>query len=214
VPRSKYTKGPGPLLPIERIARDAFRFDDDARRELIDLLPVQLQQLRVPENIKQAVAESPGAPKLETLTELIVALTEEYIRSYLTTTRGLVGDTPLNPAKVKAAIRKLRQALKPFVAGWVDDETADIIPDDLDKQLDVRERELAGMRLPPAKRRYLAALCKSIGAVLKCYAQAEVAFPERDAIRYVATALDYAGIEHSYSTENPSRFAALVFPKS
>jgi hypothetical protein len=213
VPRSKYTKAPGPLPPIERIARDTFRFDDGARRELIGLLPAQLQQLRVPENMKQALAESPGSPHLETLTELIVALTEERVRSYLTT-RGLDGDTPLNPSNVKAAIHKLRWALKPFVEGWVDDETAEIIPDDLDKRLDVRERELAGMRLPPAKQRYLAALCQSIGVVLKCYAQAEVAFPERDAIRYVATALDYAGIENSYSTENPSRFAALVFPGS
>jgi hypothetical protein len=214
VPRSKYTKAPGPLPPIERIARDTFRFDDGARRELVGLLPVKFQKKRVPENIKQALAKSPGAPTLETLTELIVALTEEFIGSYLTT-RGLDGDTPLNPAKVKAAIQKLRRALKPFVAGWVDDETADIIPGDLDARLAKRERELAEMRLPPAKRRYLAALCQSIGVVLKRYARANhVAFPERDAIQYVATALDYAGIEHSYSTENPARFAALVFPRS
>jgi len=143
VPRSKYTKAPGSLPPIERIARDTFRFDDHARRKLVGLLPEQLQQLPVPENIKQAVAKSPGAPNLETMTELIVALTEECIGSYLTT-RGLDGDTPLNPAKVKAAIHKLRRALKPFVAGWVDDETAEIIPGDLDARLAERERELAG----------------------------------------------------------------------
>jgi hypothetical protein len=178
------------------------------------MLPAQLQQLRVPENIKPVLADSPGAPHRETLAERIVALTEEFVRSYLTT-RGLHGDAPVNPANVKRAIHKLRMALKPFVAGWVDDETADIIPDDLDVRLADRERAFAGMRLPPAKRRYLAALCQSIGVVLKQYAQAnQVALPERDAIRYVASALDYAGIAHSYSTENPSRFAALVFPRS
>jgi hypothetical protein len=208
------TKAPGPLPPIELIARDAFRFDDEARRELVGLLPVRLQQLRVPENIKQGVAELPDAPKLETLAELIVALTEDSVKSYFTAC-GLNGGTPTNPANVRAAIGKLRAALKPLVAGQVDDETADIIPEDLAVRLADRERELAGMRLPPAKRRNLALLCQWIGVVLKQYASAnEVAFEERDAIRYVATALDYAGIEHSYSTENPARFVALVFPKS
>ena len=214
MPRSKYTKVPGPLPPIDRITRSAFRFDDHARRELVGLLPVQLQQLHVTDNIEPAVAESHSGPHLETLAERIVALTERDVRSYLTT-RGLDGGTPLNPANDKAAIRKLRLALKPFVAGSVNDETANIIPNDLDVRLAERERALAGMRLPPAKRRYLAHLCQSIGVVLKQYAQAnQVTFPERDAIRYVVTALDYAGIKHSYSTENPSRFAALVFPKS
>ena len=205
MPRSK---APGPFLG--RIARDAFRFDDQGRRELVALLPLRLQQLGVPENIKQEAAKLSGAPQLETLAELIVALTEDYIRSYLT-----VRDMRVNPANVKAAIRKLRTALKPFVAGWVDNETATIIPDSLDRRLAERERELAGMRLPPAKRRYLGFLCQTIGVLLKKYASAnQVAFEERDAIRYVATALDHAGIEHSYSTENPSRFIALVFPKA
>jgi hypothetical protein len=71
------------------------------------------------------------------------------------------------------------------------------------------------MRLPPIKRRNLGFLCQSIGVFLKaCESENQVAFEEREAIRYVATVLDHAGIEHSYSTENPSRFAALVFPKS
>jgi hypothetical protein len=214
VPRSKYAKAPGPLPPIERIAHDAFRFDDEVRRKLVALLPLQLQQLGVPENLKQEAAKLSGTPQLETLAELIVALTEERIRSYLTAC-PLIGDARVNPANVKAAIRKLRAALKPFVAGWMDSETATIIPDDLDRRLGDRERELAGMRLPPAKRRIFGELCQTIGVFLKTFASANrVAFEERDAIRYVATALDYAGIEHSYSTENPSRFAALVFPKS
>jgi hypothetical protein len=214
VPQSKYTKAPGSLPPIERIVRDAFRFDDQERRELVALLPLRLRQLGVPENLKQEAAKLPGTPQLETLAELIVALTEEYIGSYLTV-RSLVGDAPVNPANVKAAIHKLRTALKPFVAGSVEDETATIIPDRLDRRLAKRERELAGMRLPPAKRRNLGFLCQNIGGLLKEFTSAnQVAFEERGAIRYVAAALDHAGIEHSYSTENPSRFAALVFPKT
>jgi len=213
VPRSKYTKAPGPLPPIERIAHDAFRFDDKERLELVALLPLRFQQLGAPENFQEA-AKSTGTPQLETLAELIVTLTEELIRSYLTVC-PLVGDARANPANVRAAIRRLRTALKPFVAGWVDDETATIIPDSLDRRLADRERELEGMRLPPAKRRHLGYLCQNIGGFLAQFASAhQVAFEERAAIRYVVTALDYAGIEHSYSTENPSRFAALVFPKS
>jgi hypothetical protein len=214
VPQSKYTKAPGSLPPIEQIARNAFRFDHQERRKLVALLPIRLQQLGVPEKFKQEAAKLSGTPQLETLAELIVALTEEHIGSYLTV-RPLVGGAPVNPANVKAAIRKLLTALKPFVAGSVDNETATIIADNLDRRLADRERELAGMRLPPAKRRNLGFLCQNIGGLLKEFTSAnQVAFEERDAIRYVATALDHAGIEHSYSTENPSRFAALVFPKS
>jgi hypothetical protein len=210
VPRSKYTKAPGLLPPVDRITRATFRFDNKATRDLIGLLPPQLRDLRVPENFAKKLA---NATQLKTMAQLIVALTEEGIQSYLTRKRA--GSTPANPANVKAAIRKLRAALKPFVSGSVDDETANIIPDDLDLRLANRERALSGKRLPPAKRRYFVFLCRDIGMILKLFASAnQVAFKEREAIRYVATALDHAGIEHSYSTENPSRFATMVFPRS
>jgi hypothetical protein len=211
VPRSKYTKTPGPLPSSEQIARETFRFDEIAQRELLALLPLQFQQLPLPDNFLDKLED---AVQLETVADFVVAYTEEQIQFYLTVRSVRVG-SPANPANVKAAIRKLRTALKPFVAGWVDDETATIIPDDLDRRLAERERELAGMHPPPFKRRALGFLCQTIGALLKeCASVHRMAFEERDAIRYVATALDYAGIEHSYSTENPSRFAALVFPKA
>ena len=70
--------------------------------------------------------------------KLIVAWTEHQIQSYLTTQR-LDSGTPANPANVAAAIRKLRAALKPFVEGWVDYETAEIIHGDLDVRLAHRE---------------------------------------------------------------------------
>jgi hypothetical protein len=177
------------------------------------LLPLQLQQLGVPENIGQEVPELPGASEHETLAKLIVAWTEHQIQSYLTIQR-LGSGTPANPANVGAAIRRLRAALKPFVEGWVDYETAEIIPADLDVRLAHRQRELAGKRVPSLERRNFVLMCQRIGVFLRHFALANKAFKEREGARYVAAALDCAGIEHSYSTESPSRFVALVFPQS
>ena len=213
MPRSKYTKVPGRFPPIEQIAHSTFQFDDIARRELIGLLPLELRQLDIRENIKQAGAELPGAPKLKTLAELIIVDTENLIKTYLRV-ESVVGDcTPSNPANVKAAIRKLRKALEPFVRGWVDEETASIIPDDLDERLAQRERDVAKLRAVPYERRPLDLLCQSIGAVTEIASEYQVTFEIPDRIKFVVTALDYAGIEHSFSKENPSRFAARVFPK-
>ena len=214
MPRSKYTKVPGRFPPIEQIALNDFEFDDIARRELIGLLPLELRQLDLPDNIKQLGAELPGAPKLKTLAELIIVDTENLIKTYLRV-ESVVGDcTPSNPANVGAAIRKLRKALEPFVSGSVDEETASIVPDDLDERLARRERDVAKLRLAPYERRRLDVLCQSIGVVLTGVAlTCQVTFEIPDKVKFVVTALDYAGIEHSFSKENPSRFAARVFPK-
>jgi hypothetical protein len=204
---------PGPLPPIEQITPDAFQFDDIARRELMRLLPLSLHQLDVPEDIKQAASKSAGAPKLKTIAELILVDTEKLIRDYLTE-KQFGGSTPTNPANVRAAIRKLRKALEPFVRGWVDKETASIIPDQLDKQLAHREHELTKLRLAPYKRRRLDQLCQSIGVLLREFTLAnQVTFEISGMIKFITTALDYAGIEYSYSKGNPSRFFARVFPK-
>jgi hypothetical protein len=214
LPRSKYTKVPGRFPPIEQIALNTFEFDDIARRGLIGLLPLQLRQLDLPENIKQAGAELPGAPKLKTLADVIVVDTENLIKRYLTLEKAVGDGTPFNPANVKAAIRKLRKALEPFVRGWVDEETASIVPNDLDERLARRERDVAKLRLAPYDRRRLDVLCQSIGVVLTEVALTyQVTFEIPDKAKFVVTALDYAGIEHSFSKENPSRFAARVFPK-
>ena len=213
MPRSKYTKVPGPLRPIEQITLRAFQFDNIARRELIGLLPLHFHRLGVPEDIKQDAAESRGAPKLETMAELIVAYTEKLIVAYLTEV-GLGDRTPTNPANVKAAIRKARIALEAFVRGAVDEETASIIPDDLDERVTARGHEVGKLRLAPYARRRRDLLCQHIGVVLTKIASAnQVTFETPKMFEFIATALDYAGIEHSYSKENPSRFAARVFPK-
>ena len=115
---------------------------------------------RVPEDIKQDAAESRGAPKLETMAELIVAYTEKLIVAYLTEV-GLGDRTPTNPANVKAAIRKARIALEAFVRGAVDEETASIIPDDLDERVTARGHEVGKLRLAPYARRRRDLLCPS-----------------------------------------------------
>ena len=211
MPRSKYTEVPGPFPPIEQIKPSDFQFDDITRRKLLGLLPLRLHQLDVPEEV---AAELVGGPKLSTIAELIVVYTEELITAYRTE-KGLSDHTPANPANVVAAIRKARNALKPLDSGWVDEETASIIPDDVDERLARREHEIAKLRLGSYQRRRLVLLCKHIGVGLTKIASAnQVTFEIPDMIKFITTALDYAGIEHSYSKANPSRFAARVFPKS
>jgi len=214
LPRSKYTKVPGLLRPIEHFTPNAFQFDNFARRELIGLLPLRLHQLGVPEHIKQAAAESSGAPKLKTMAEFLVCYTQNLIGAYFTELE--LGDrTPTNPANVKAAIRKLRKALLPFVRGGLDEETASIIPDKFDKQLERREHEVEKLRSAPYKRRRLDLLCEHIGIGLTNIASAnKVTFEMPRVVKFITTALDYAGIVYSYSKENPARFANRVFPKS
>ena len=215
MPRSKYTKVPGPPQPIKQIRFSTFQFHNIARRKLLGLLPLRLHQLNIPEDIKQAAVDSPGARKPKTLAELIVVYTEILTKAYLTE-KGLGDFTPANPANVNAAIRKLREAFKPFREG-VDEETASIIPDDLDdldKWLASRHHDIAKLRLAPYQRRRLDLLCQHIGVFLTEIASAnQVTFEIPGMIKFITTALDYAGIEHSYSAENPSRFAARVFPK-
>ena len=195
-------------LPIWAAATDHETIE---RRKLIGLLPRRLHQLDVPEEV---AAELVGGPKLSTIAVLIVVYTEELIKAYLTE-KGLSDRTPANPANVKAAIRKFRKALEPLDKGWVDDETASIIPDDLAERLARREREIEKLRLTFYQRRRLDLLCEHIGVGLTRIASAnQVTFEISGMIEFITTALDYAGIEHSYSAQNPSRFAARVFPKS
>jgi len=208
VPRSK---APGPFPPTERIRRKVFQFDSVGRRELLDLLPDRLQQIPVPEPIKQKALEL-HAQQPKTLADLILLDTEKLISDHLTS-KEAIGSKRISPAKVRTAIHKLRVALKPFVAGWVDDVTAELIPADLDERLASRELALDGKRILPSKQ-LLDYLCQQIGALLTQIAtEFELLFEEREKLKYVVAALDHAGIENSFSKENPARFAPRVFPK-
>jgi len=208
VPRSK---APGPFLRIERIRRKVCKFNPAARRDLLGLLPDRLRQISVTEPIKQKALEL-RVQQPRTLADLILLDTEKLISDHLTS-KNAIGSKPITPAQVRIAIHKLRAALKPFVTGWVDDATAELIPADLDKRLASRELALAGKRILPSKQ-LLYYLCQQIGALLTQNAtEFEVIFEEREKLRYVVAALDHAGIENSFSKENPARFASRVFPK-
>ena len=127
MPRSR---APGPFPRIDRLVFGVFRFDETARRELKGLLPLEFQQADIREEINKLASKPTGTPKPRTLAELTIVDTETLISSY-GTANNAIGSKAITPAQVRAAIRKLREALKPFVEGWVDDETAGLIPEEL-----------------------------------------------------------------------------------
>jgi hypothetical protein len=207
VPRAKYTKPPGPFSAIERIQRSKFRFRDSQWRGLTALLPCNLAGLDVPSD---AAATLPN--KVKTIADWVIQLTEDAVNSHLTT--NSVSEAAINPASVRAATRQLREAIKPFVRGWVDSEMADILPADLDAKLLARDQEIAKLRLPRAQQRGLAMLCQWIEVCVRQFASANgETVNERDMLRYVDTALNFARIKHPKLTKRRSRLAALVFPR-
>jgi hypothetical protein len=208
VPRAKYTKPPGPLPAIEQIQRAQFRFRDNEWSKLTKLLPCKLAGLTVPPD---EAARSPE--KVKTIADWVIQLTEEAINSHLTTA-PLVSKAPINPANARAAIRRLREALKPFVRGRVDDETAGLVPADLDAKLAARDQEIAELRLPPAQRRALAMLCQYIAVYVRAFASANGEIVSgQDMLRYVDAALDFACIKHPNVSKHRDRLASLVFPQ-
>jgi hypothetical protein len=119
----------------------------------------------------------------------------------------------LTPARERAAIRNLQKALKPFDAGWLSQDTCDLVPDDLSEKLARRDKELAKMPVRPAAAYGWATLCELLGAVLK---KVGLECDRRDrpaALRFVARVLELAPIKHPDLRDNPRRLAALVFPK-
>src|SRR5262249_16002090 len=140
VPRAKYTKSPGPLPTIQQVQRSKFRFRDDQRRKLAKLLPRRLALLSTPSEYMQEAAKASYPPnwRLKTIADAVIYETERAISSHLTT-ELLPFDKMPTVGKVRSAIRRLRKALEPFTRGWVDTQTADLIPQDLDTKLEVRE---------------------------------------------------------------------------
>jgi hypothetical protein len=209
VPRAKYTKPPGPFPAIEQIQRSTFRFRKDQWCKLTELLPCKLASLRLPTD----AATLPTKEK--TIADRLIQSTEELINFYLTTSRlNSEASTPTNPASVRVAIRRLRDALKPFERGWVDDETASLVPADLIAKLSARYQEIANLNLPSAKRRALETLCQGIAVFVRRYATENgEAISEKNMLRYVDAALNFANIKHPNIAKHRDRLAALVFPK-
>ncbi len=145
----------------------------------------------------------------------MVYATEGVIASHLTTPPLLrsKGVQFPNPANVRVAIRQLREALKPFVHGWVDDKTADLIPDGLDDALAAREQELKSVKVTSASNRILRYTCEEIGGLLKKIEDAsDTKMSRRDVRKFVATALDCAGIKYPDQDSHPERLDKLIFP--
>src|SRR5262249_13330546 len=147
-----------------------------------------------------------------TIADAVVYETEGAIASHLTTVL-LPSDRTPKVANVRAAIRRLRKALEPFTRGWVDGETADIVPAALDAKLAARDQELTKLRSPSAQRRALAMLCQSIEVLVRQFASAKgERISKEDTLRYIDAALNFAQIEHPSLSKHRDRLAALVFP--
>jgi hypothetical protein len=211
VPRAKYAKPPGPFPAVERIKRAKFRFRNEQWRKLSKLLPGNLANLVI------APAEAAKVPlplrvKIKTVADFVIVSTEEAINSHLTG-RPLIADGQTNPANNLVAVRWLRHALKPFVNGSVDDETASIIPADLDDKLAVRERQLMQLRAKPTSRRALAMLCQVIGVYVRQSALANgETVSKEEMLRFIDAALSFARIPHPHVVKHRARLIALIFP--
>jgi len=214
VPRTKYTKPPGPFLKLDQIPRAGFGFTEQQRLGLNNLLPDRLRSLSVPDEYKASNAHHQSG--LQTLADLLISATESEIAAYLTATPffSSKGVQPTNPANVRAAIRRLREALKPFVRGWVDAKTADLIPDGFDDALAAREQELRSVKVTSAGHRNLGVLCARIGVWIRNIADAnDSKMCMRDVRKFVATALDCAGIKYPDPDSHPERLDKLIFER-
>lgn len=217
MPRSKYIKPPGPLPDKAKIKRRTFQFKNNQRRELTSLLPARLTELGIPRDAAERqwgdLSATALPERVKTIADFLIEVTEHHINSHLTVA-PLIKENRMNAANVRAAIRRLRTALKPFVNGWVDPETADIVPANLDARLAGREQEIAKLRLPSQKQRTLAMLCQQIEIFARQWAGANgETLNEQAMLRYVDSALNFAGFKHPDISRHRDRLAALVFPR-
>ena len=204
MPRRDYIKPPS--FPAVKQPRSNFKFRTDQWRKLTKLLPSKLADLSAP-------PDATLPKKVKTIADRIAQRTEDRINLYLTLSTSL-SEASINPANVRSAIRRLRAALKPFISGSVDDETATIVPSDLDAKLEIREQEIARLRLPSAKQRALAMLCQYIAILVREFTSANGAtVSEQEILRYVDASLNFANIEHPNIPKRRGRLANLVFPK-
>jgi hypothetical protein len=209
VPRAKYTKPPVRLPAIEQIQRSNFRFRNKQWLQLTKLLPDKFAHSEIPPD---AAAAANLPPNVKTLADGAIQATEDVINSYMSAS-VLISKAPTTPTNVRAAIRLLRKALKPFMHGAVDSKTADIVPADLDAKLASRDQQLAGLRLPPEQRRILVYSCELIAQTIRGgTSKTGETVSKQDVLRYVDKALTFAGIKHPSFAKHRKRLAALVFP--
>jgi hypothetical protein len=159
-----------------------------------------------------AALTAKGRPVPSTPAEWIIDAAEEQIRLLLSARRADRKSTPGNPANIRAAIRRLQLAMKPFRAGWVDAETA-IIADfeSMDIALAKRDKELAEIKRPkPYRLRELKFNCRIIGYARIC----GVELSEPVVLRFIHAALDAADIHLPHPDERRDRLRAFVLGKA
>jgi hypothetical protein len=218
MPYSERERPPGPFTDAAHVRRVPFRFDDEARRQLSELLAKASPELTrpcAPPSPEYAAAfADAGLPVPKTPAEWIIGATEQQIRLLLSAREADPKAAPGNPANYRAAIRRLRQAMKPFVLGWVDLKTAEIADwRAIDAALVEREAELAAIKRPiPYQRRELNIICPRIAvAALGGALNVGVELSDDRILRFVHAAMSMAAIELPHPDEHRGRLRELVF---
>lgn len=218
MPRSERERPPGPFTDAARVALVDFRFNAEGRRQLSDLLakawPDLTRPCPPPPAETAASLAAAGLPVPKTSLELIIAMSEEQIRLLLSARKADPQAAPGNPANYRAAIRRLRQAMKLFVSGSVDRKTAEIADwPAIDAALAQRDADLATIKRPkPYERRELSYNCRLIAtAALGGALNVGVELSEDTILHFVHAAMDMAGIELPHPDERRARLRELVF---
>ncbi len=218
MPRSERERPPGPFTSADRITLADFTFEAEGRRQLLELLtkasPALGRPCAAPVPANEAALAAAGSAIPETPAEWIIAVTAQQIRLLLSARKADPKAAPGNPANYRAAIRRLRTALKPFVEGWVDPKTA-LIEDwrAIDAVLAQRDGELARIKRPSAyKYRELQYNLAKIASYAAGHAlRAGIKLREDTILRFLHAALSQANIELPHPDEHPARLRKLVF---
>lgn len=202
---------PGPYTSAPKVPRVEFRFDDEARRELLKWL---VAALRVPDPTSvlaySLAALNRGAP--QPVADRIVDMAQERIVLLRSGRAADLKAAPANVPNIREAILRLRVAMEGFTKGWVDLRTAGIADwQQIDAALAQRDEELKALRRrePDEDARFQAQLIV-LGA--QGYArQGGFDLDEKDALAFVARVLEVADVSHPDIYEHPARFRKFVF---
>jgi hypothetical protein len=212
MPRSKYTPAPGPFLLPHNIAK--FRYPENQRRKLMKLLPKELHEPGIEASFLQLIDEFHAkdsrpqiAPQLMSKADIIMMATEEQVGLHLSW-RDTTKKRPPTPAKERAAIRRVLQALEPLRKGYATEETANLIAPDTFEALEKRGEDLKTVRISSAQHGPRMMLIWTLGFILRL-------FPELDRphiFRFIFEALNFAGVKCPDPGKHPEQLAKHVFP--
>jgi hypothetical protein len=212
MPSYKYTQPPGPFRPSNGIAPD-FRFDEDARKDLLHLLPSRSCEIRASDGRSDLGQPNVNeSPKMSA--DDVIAWIEEWLSGYRAGEQAIQGARrQLTPARERAAIRDLLGALEPFRKGWLSEQTVDLIPTSLWEELERRATELEHQQFYSVEREQLKPLCEGLGVILGHYVRSNEIAPQGSwMLDFVDRVLTLADIKHPDRIVHPERLEALIFP--